>query len=77
MTSEYIKKYCEVRGLKFQSLDDCTTFPSGCPKLLLSLPLKIGVEIDLVPIIEVVLNDEDIDKIIVTATDNLMIWRKK
>lgn len=69
--TDYIISYCEARGIVFGNIKD------NQPGLLMCLPKHTAIEIDIMPVIGAVLQDEDLSKILISLNHNLCIWRLK
>ena len=66
----YITAYCRSRNIKFG------TIKSGDePRLLMCIPRHVFLETDVMPVLEVVLQDEDLKKILISLNGSLQVWR--
>jgi len=72
----YIKAYCEARNIMFGDIKDYYNNNDGDqPNLLMCLPKYTVIEVDIMPIVETVLQDENLSKILISLNHNLCVWR--
>lgn len=69
LMENYIQEYCKARGIAFGQ--------AGLTDELITLvPKRVALETDIMPVIEVVISEEDISKILISIGLNICVWRK-